>query len=51
MRKETSEEDVDETNIEEKENEDEDFLICVKSNKVYGPIWEVQEKKMETKKA
>ena len=51
MRKETSEEDVDETNIEEKENEDEDFLICVKINKVYGPIWEVQEEKMETKKA
>ena len=51
MKKETSEEDGNETNIEEKENEDQDFLICVKSGIVYGPIWEVQEEKMETKKA
>ena len=48
-----SEENDNETNIKENENEDQDFLICVKSEKVYGPIWEVQvpEEKMETKKA
>ena len=48
-----SEENDNETNIEEKETEDQDFLICVKSEKVYGPIWEVQvqEKMMKTKKA
>ena len=48
-----SQENDNETNIEEKENEDQDFLICVKSEKVYGPIWEVQvqEEMMETKKA
>ena len=47
--KETSEENYDEPNIEEKE--DQDFLICFASEKVYGTIWEVQvqEKKMETK--
>ena len=39
--KETSEENDDETNIEEKENEDQDFLICVESEKVYRTIWEV----------
>ena len=49
--KETSEENDDEPNIEEKENEDQDFLICFASEKVYGTIWEVQvqEEKMETK--
>ena len=31
-----SEENDNETNIEEKETEDQDFLICVKSEKVYG---------------
>ena len=36
--KETSEENDD---IEEKENEDQDFLICVESEKVYRTIWEV----------
>ena len=48
-----SEENDNETNIEEKETEDQDFLICVISEKVYGPIWEVQvqEEMMETKKA
>ena len=48
-----SEENDNETNIEEKETEDQDFLICVKSEKVYGSIWEVQvqEEMMETKKA
>ena len=42
-----------ETNIEEKETEDQDFLICVKSEKVYGSIWEeqIKEEMMETKKA
>ena len=35
------------------ENEDQDFLICVKSEKVYGSIWEeqIKEEIMETKKA
>ena len=42
MNKETSEENDNETNIEAKENDDQDFLICVKSEKVYWPIWEVQ---------
>ena len=39
--KETSEENDDETNIGEKENEDQDFLICVESEKVYITILEV----------
>ena len=48
-----SEENDNETNIEEKETEDQDFLICVKSEKVYGSIWEeqIKEEMMETKKA
>ena len=48
-----SEENYNETNIEEKETEDQDFLICVKSEKVYGSIWEeqIKEEMMETKKA
>ena len=37
-----SEENNNETNIKENEKEDQDFLICVKSEKDYGPIWEVQ---------
>ena len=47
-----SEKNDNETNIKENENEDQDFLICVKSEKVYGPIWEVHvpEEKMDTKK-
>ena len=47
-----SEENDNKTNIKENENEDQDFLICVKSEKVYGPIWEVHvpEEKMDTKK-
>ena len=50
--KETSEENDEEPNIEEKENENQD-LICFASEKVYGTIWEVQvqEEKMETKQA
>ena len=48
-----SEENDNETNIEEKETEDQNFLICVKSEKVYGSIWEeqIKEEMMETKKA
>ena len=48
-----SEQNDNETNIEEKETEDQDFLICVKSEKVYGSIWEeqIKEEMMETKKA
>ena len=33
-----SEENDNETNIKENENEDQDFLICVKSENIYGPI-------------
>ena len=48
-----SEENDNETNIKENENEDHAFLICVKSEKVYGSIWEeqIKEEMMETKKA
>ena len=55
--KETSEENDDEPKIEEKENEDQDLLICVKSEKFTDQFGKYkyrkggQEEKMETKKA